>query len=155
MAISNAYVSALLRRYAGMLLEVERADRFKIKAYRRAADTIDFLDHDVGAMVAADEDLTKLPGIGKALAQTIEQIVHTGRMPQLDNVSQQMDPAQAELLSRPTLDTRKALRVYKTWNPKVLLSCKTHWTQAKLGTHLVLAWKVTFDVDWTIGRACC
>jgi DNA polymerase/3'-5' exonuclease PolX len=45
--IGIAAISALLCRYAGML-RLEQADRFKIKAYRRAADTIELLEPQVG-----------------------------------------------------------------------------------------------------------
>src|SRR6478609_6038703 len=72
--ITNARIADLLRRYAA-LLALERADRFKLKAYRRAAETIEALSDRVADLVARDEDLTDLPGIGRAINEIIQEIV--------------------------------------------------------------------------------
>src|ERR1043166_419178 len=82
MAVANAQVAEFLRRYAAVL-RIKKADRFKIKAYERAADTLDALTDDVARMVRNEEDLTKLAGIGTKLAGVIKEIVRTGSFPRL------------------------------------------------------------------------
>lgn len=83
MAASNALIAETLRKYAAALV-VEGADRFKVKAYRRGAETIEALQGDVAAMVGQGADLTELPGTGKALAATIGEIVARGKLGRLE-----------------------------------------------------------------------
>ena len=50
MAANNAKVAELLRRYAA-ILSMQRDSRFKVKAYRKAADTIEVFPRDIGTLV--------------------------------------------------------------------------------------------------------
>src|SRR5689334_5381096 len=81
--ITNAQIADLLRRYAAVLA-LERADRFKLKAYRRAAETIESLSENVADLVAQDQDLTDLPGIGRAINDIILETVRTGKLSRLE-----------------------------------------------------------------------
>jgi len=112
MAQSNAKVASLLREYAS-IFAIDKLEAFKIKAYQRAADTIDLLDQDVSVLVQEGADLTELPTIGKRICRTIEAIVKTGRMPQLSDAQERLTPRDREFLAHPALDPKKALRVYK------------------------------------------
>src|SRR5689334_18690958 len=50
-AATNAEIAELLRRYAATLV-LEGVDRFKVKAYRKAADTLESLETDVARLVS-------------------------------------------------------------------------------------------------------
>lgn len=112
MAVSNATIAGLLRQYAAMLV-VEGADRFKVKAYRRAAETLESLDVDLPTFVARGHDLQELPGVGKAIGGTIEEILRSGQMPQLQKSVARVDPVLVELASKPALDPKAVMRVFK------------------------------------------
>jgi DNA polymerase (family X) len=112
MKASNATVAELLRRYAA-ILALEGADRFKLKAYRRAAETIEGLSDDVAKRVQAGRDLTELPGVGKAISQVIQEIVGSGKLARLERSLQTLSPERAELATRPSLDPKKVTRIYK------------------------------------------
>ncbi len=112
MPASNAKVADLLRRYAGVLA-LEGVDRFKVKAYRRAADTLEAIQSDVSKLIASGEDLQQLPGIGKAISAKIEDIVRTGKLPQLEKATAKLAPELVELAGRPALDPKKVMRAYK------------------------------------------
>src|SRR5688500_4320876 len=112
MAITNSQVADLLRRFAGALA-LEGADRFKIKAYRRAADSIDSLTEEVADLVATGADLKQIPGVGKAISRTVEEIVNEGKMVQLDRSLSKLSPELVELSTRPSLDPKLVMRVYK------------------------------------------
>jgi DNA polymerase (family X) len=112
MGASNAQVAALLRSYAATLA-LEGVDRFKVKAYHRAAETLETTQDKVASLVANGESLQKLPGIGAAISKKIEEIVRTGSLPQLERSLARLSPELAELAARPGLDAKKVLRVYK------------------------------------------
>jgi DNA polymerase (family 10) len=61
-------------------LERERANLYRVKAYRRAAETILGLDGPVEDLVAAGgrKSLKELPGIGAKMSVKIEKLVCTG-----------------------------------------------------------------------------
>src|SRR5688572_27607569 len=109
MAASNAKVADLLRRFANVL-HLERADRFKIRAYQRAAETIDSLDVDLAKLVSRGENLQQLPSIGPAISKAIEEIVRTGRFSRLEETASKLQPEMVELAKWPALDPRKILR---------------------------------------------
>jgi DNA polymerase (family 10) len=112
MTISNATIAGLLRQYAA-ILSVEGADRFKLKAYRRAAETIESLDDGVADLVKQASDLTELPGIGKAISQVVLEIVQSGKLSRLETSTAKLSPERAELAARPALDADKVSRIYK------------------------------------------
>ena len=85
MPIHNAEIAELFNRLAD-LLEIEDANPFRIRAYRNAARTIATLAQNVTSLLEAGRDLSELPGIGAAIAEKIQSIVKTGRLPQLEEV---------------------------------------------------------------------
>ena len=98
MPVHNADIAIQFNRLAD-LLEIEEANRFRVRAYRRAAQTIQELPESAAAMVAEDRDLTELPGIGEDLAGKIKEIVQTGRCHMLEEVEARTPSTLAALTS--------------------------------------------------------
>jgi len=74
-----------------VLLEDQRANPFRVRAYRRAAEVVRGLERPVHAILADQgrdgrDGLDALPGIGESLASTIEQLVHTDHLALLDRL---------------------------------------------------------------------
>jgi putative hydrolase len=76
-----------------LLLEEQGANRFRIQAYRRAAQTLEGLERPVSDIVerSGAEGLETLPGIGVSLARSIHTLVLTGRLPMLDRLRGELD----------------------------------------------------------------
>lgn len=79
--LSNAEIAQALMRIR-TLMELSGESFYKFMAYERAASAIENAA-PVADLIAAAE-LTALPGIGKSLAATIEEIVRTGTCEQLE-----------------------------------------------------------------------
>jgi DNA polymerase/3'-5' exonuclease PolX len=80
--MDNRAIASRLIRHAHQL-EAERANLYRIRAYRRAAATLLTLDRPVQQMVAEQgwPGLEQLPGIGPHLSYTIGELVRTGKWP--------------------------------------------------------------------------
>jgi DNA polymerase (family 10) len=72
----NQQVAALFRSIAERLA-VQRANPYRVRAYRKAADTIEALEEDI-ADIASRHALEDLDGIGRDLAEKIEEFLRTG-----------------------------------------------------------------------------
>lgn len=89
----NAAIASLLREVAD-LLEAQEANRFRVRAWRNGASTIEGLDRPARALLAEGglEALDQLPDIGPALARAIREIMETGRFAMLDRLRGGADP---------------------------------------------------------------
>jgi DNA polymerase (family 10) len=85
MPVLNTDIAAILNELAD-LLEIQGENPFNIRAYRNAARTVNGLSGSVPDMVRCGDDLTRLPGIGKALAAKINEIATTGKLRKLEEV---------------------------------------------------------------------
>ncbi|TKB75868.1 MAG: histidinol-phosphatase [Nitrospira sp.] len=72
----NQQVADIFRSMAERLSS-QRANPYRVRAYRKAADTIEALEEDIAA-VAARHTLEEIDGIGKDLAEKIEEFLRTG-----------------------------------------------------------------------------
>ncbi len=106
MAVHNADIAAAFNRLAD-LLEIEDANPFRVRAYRRAAATIEDLPASAAAMVADGADLTALPGIGEDLAGKIKEMVETGRLKLLQEVEARTPSTLATLTAIPGLGPKR------------------------------------------------
>jgi putative hydrolase len=89
----NKFIADRLRE-AATLLEQQGANRFRVNAYRKAADTVEALDYDIAAVFRIDgfHGLTALPGIGPLLGSAIVEMIRTGEWIQLERLRGVLDP---------------------------------------------------------------
>jgi DNA polymerase (family 10) len=87
-------------------VELSEANRFKAIAFERAAHSIRALDEEPADLIAAGT-LTKTPGIGKATAAIIEELVRTGNSQYLEELRKQYPEGIFELLRVPKLGLKK------------------------------------------------
>lgn len=109
---TNATVADRLDEVAQML-EEQKANVFRVAAYRSAATMLRGLDKPLDDIVKTEglEGLRKLPGIGETLSHFIHQLVITGRLPMLDRLRGESDPV-ALLVSVPGIGKRTAERLH-------------------------------------------
>jgi DNA polymerase (family X) len=73
---NNQRLAELFRSMAD-LLSAQRANPYRVRAYRRAADALLAIDEDVTALVER-QGLEEIDGIGADLAKKIEEFLETG-----------------------------------------------------------------------------
>lgn len=83
----------MLERVAD-LLEAQQADPFRVRAWRRAAETARAHPTPLATLVTESglAGLDRLPGIGRSLASAIEELVRTGRLRMLDRLEGEVSP---------------------------------------------------------------
>jgi DNA polymerase (family X) len=106
MPVQNAEVAGMFDQ-AAELLEIAGENQFRVRAYRRAARTIEGLPQSVKSMVTAGRDLSDLPGIGKDLAGKIADIVTTGHFGLLDSLKKKLPGELGEMAALPGLGPKR------------------------------------------------
>ena len=108
---ANGLIATAFEQIAD-LLEIQDANPFRVRAYRKAARLVAGLDADLAALIRAGQPLPKLPGIGADLAAKIVEIVTTGHSAMLDQLRTQVPPAVADLLQLPGLGPKRVRLLY-------------------------------------------
>jgi len=72
------FLADLFNRIA-ILLEIKGEDRFKINAYRRVAESLEKETRDIFELYREGK-LMEIPGVGKAIAQKISEILESGKL---------------------------------------------------------------------------
>jgi DNA polymerase (family 10) len=82
--VANAEVAAIFRELANLLLE-KKEEWFKIRAYRKVADEIEKLEEDIN-LLAKENKLRRIPGVGDAIEKKIGEIVATGKLQKIEEL---------------------------------------------------------------------
>ena len=109
--MKNREVAALFEQVADLLSI--RGDQFhRIMAYRRAAESISDLGRDIN-QIYAEGGLTDIPGIGKTLAEKIEEMLTTGKLSFFEKLAQEIPPSLLELLRVDGLGPKRVKQIYQ------------------------------------------
>ncbi|MBU3889794.1 DNA polymerase/3'-5' exonuclease PolX [Methylosinus sp. KRF6] len=106
MPVQNAEIAAMFDQ-AAELLEIKGENPFRIRAYRRAARTVENLPKSAAAMLVVGEKLSELPGIGKDLAGKIATIVDTGKFELLESLRRELPGELGQMAALPGLGPKR------------------------------------------------
>ncbi len=109
---SNQELADLFTRIAN-LLEIKGEVIYKILAYRKAADSLENLGRNA-VDYWSDNQLTEIPGIGKAIAEKIDELYLTGKLGFLERLEEEVPPTLVDLLQVPDLGPKKVSLFWKT-----------------------------------------
>jgi DNA polymerase (family 10) len=101
--MDNITLARLLDETAA-LLEIDAADPFRIRSYRRAAEAVEQQTTQLASLATPEADpklLLAIPGIGKGMAANLRDLVATGTMPLRDELLAKYRPTMLELLRLP------------------------------------------------------
>ena len=110
--MENIAIARLLEETAA-LLEIDAADPFRIRSYRRAAEAVEQQTTQLATLVASDpKQLLAIAGIGKGMAANICQLVETGTMPLRTELLTKYKPGMLELLRLPGMGPKTVALVW-------------------------------------------
>ncbi|ABQ88517.1 DNA polymerase/3'-5' exonuclease PolX [Roseiflexus sp. RS-1] len=115
------------------LMEILDEDRFRVQAYRRASDAI----RDLPAPLATYRDrgeLEAIPGVGKAIAGKISELLDTGELQYYNRLQEKAPPGVRELLRVPGVGPRTAGRLYRELGITSLAELKRAAEEGRLAT---------------------
>jgi DNA polymerase (family X) len=109
--MTNQQIAKVFQTIAD-LLEIKGENIYKILAYRKAADSLSNLSQDVNELWK-DGKLTEVDGVGKAIAEKIDELLSTGHLEFLKKLEGEVPPSLAELLQVPDLGPKKVALFWK------------------------------------------
>ncbi len=98
--MDNRTIARLLEETAD-LLEIDGADSFRVRSYRRAAEAAEQTTVDLASVASDPVRLLEIPGIGKSMAAHLKAIVDTGTLPLRDELLARYGAGILELLKLP------------------------------------------------------
>ncbi|MFH1087155.1 MAG: DNA polymerase/3'-5' exonuclease PolX [Chloroflexota bacterium] len=111
-AMKNAEVAKVFSDISD-LLELKGESPFKIRAYQKAARSIEYLPRELELMIAEGEDLRKIHGIGDAIASKTTELVTTGRLGYYDDLKTGFPDGLVVLLGIPGVGPKTANKLVR------------------------------------------
>jgi len=110
--IENYEIAGILEELAD-LLEIEGANRFRVRAYRDAARTVREHAVPMRQLVADGADLTELPTIGEDMSGYITELVETGELGRLEEVAEDVPRSLAEITRLPGVGPKRTKQLWE------------------------------------------
>jgi DNA polymerase (family 10) len=113
--MDNISIARVLEETAA-LLEIDAADPFRIRSYRRAAEAVEQQTAQLALLADDPKQLLTIAGIGKGIAANIVDILETGSTPLRDELLKKYRPSMLELLRLPGMGPKTVALVWSALN---------------------------------------
>ncbi|NPV27106.1 MAG: DNA polymerase/3'-5' exonuclease PolX [Firmicutes bacterium] len=107
----NVEVAWVLAEMAD-LMEILGENIYKIRAYRKGAQSIENLEEDINQLNSTGQ-LEKVDGIGKKLANNIRELLTTGTFPEYEEIKQRVPRGLLNFLAIPGLGPKSVQLIYQ------------------------------------------
>jgi DNA polymerase (family X) len=111
--MDNISIARLLDETAS-LLEIDAADTFRVRSYRRAAEAVEQQTTQISTIADDPKQLLAIPGIGKGMLANILALLSTGTMPLREELLQKYKPTMLELLRLPGMGPKTVALVWSS-----------------------------------------
>ncbi len=111
--MDNISIARLLDETAS-LLEIDAADPFRIRSYRRAAEAVEQQTTQIATLADDPKQLLAIPGIGKGMVVNIQALLTTGTLPLREELLQKYKPTMLELLRLPGMGPKTVALVWSS-----------------------------------------
>lgn len=96
----------------GDMLEIIGESSFRVGAYHRAAHVIRGLPQDIDEIRRGEGGLTAIQGVGKGIAERLDELLETGKMSYYEDLKAKLPPSLIELMHIQGLGPKKAKLLY-------------------------------------------
>ncbi len=119
--MTNAQIARAFEKIAN-ILSLKNENPFRIRAYQRAAQTIQALSEDLEMIYTrkGKEALLSIPGIGEDLAAKIEELVKTGRLKFLSDLEKKVPAGLIEITEIQGMGPKKTKFVWEKFKVKTM-----------------------------------
>jgi len=108
---SNTVVSEMLREITAAY-DIKGENRFKIRAYSNAADSVEHATSEVKDLWEEGR-LDDLPGIGKSISQHLDEYFRTGKVRHFEEVKKDLPPGMFKIFGLEGVGPKKAYKLSK------------------------------------------
>jgi len=115
----------------GNLCEIKGEVIYVILAYRKAAESLISLPREASEYWKEGK-LREIPGVGKAIAEKIDELLTTGKLEFLENLKREVPEELADWLAVPGLGPKKIAMIWKTLDITALSDLETAAKEGKL-----------------------
>lgn len=109
--MNNAAIAQVFQDMAD-LLELKEENPFKIRAYQKAARTIESLPVEL-AQLMEEGRLREIPGVGEAISKKITELLTTGKLEAYEKLRAEFPTGIIELMTIPGVGPKTAMRLSK------------------------------------------
>lgn len=112
--MTNLEIAKLLRAVAAALQIKSKlpTTRFQVVAYQNAADSIEHLTSEAKDLWD-DQELDKIPGVGKTIAERLDELFKNGKVKHFEETFKGLPPAMFELMDIPGIGAKRAYKLTK------------------------------------------
>ena len=115
--MTNQQIAEILDEIAD-ILEIQGEIVFKIRAYRKASETVANLPKEISTLT--EEELRELPGIGEAIAKKIHTLATTGILEYFEELRKSEFAPLVDLLQIPSVGPKHARLLYERLGVKTV-----------------------------------
>ena len=111
--MKNLEIAEIFNKIAD-ILEMEQVE-WKPRAYRKAARAIETMAKSVEEIYEKDglKGLEQILGVGKSLAEKIEEYIKTGKIKEFERLKQKLPSGLDKIMNIPGMGPKKAIKIYK------------------------------------------
>lgn len=109
--MNNQEVASVLDEMADML-QILGANRFRVNAFVNAAEAVRTLSQDIN-QVAADGALLEIQGVGKGIADHIQELLQTGSFTEFEDLRREVPGGLLEMLQIPDVGPKTVRRLWQ------------------------------------------
>ncbi|MEW5938567.1 MAG: DNA polymerase/3'-5' exonuclease PolX [Chloroflexota bacterium] len=113
------------------LSEIKGEIIYKTLAYRKAAENLTALPREASEFWKEGK-LEDIPGVGKAIAEKIDELLSAGKLEFLEKLKKEVPPSLADWLAVPSLGPKKIALIWKTLNITTLAELEAAAKNGKL-----------------------
>ncbi len=131
--MDNKSIAAVFNETAD-LMEINGDDSFRIRSYRRAAETLEGYPRQVSDMADDPKQLLEIPGIGKGMAANIQELTQSGKLQLHQELLAKYTPSMLELFKIQGLGPKTIALIWSAFQVSDLAGLEKLAKEGKLRT---------------------